>query len=204
MDFINNTPFVFFREGWAICGCGKSYQLHKIDEHMSNTFAGFCEYGIRIGKKRPYQCICGTDFDTQDDAERHVELKYAKCMDTALKIDARECKVCNLEFNGPVQLKRHMNTNGHKNKVDQPLKCKVCNIKCRGQKEMTAHLKTKKHLARVEGPPLELECKLCNIRCLSQKQMKTHLATKKHIKNGCTSSPLIDNQDDSQNSRKGR
>lgn len=182
MEFINNTPFIFFKEGWYICGCGKSCESHKINSHMDKTFQGYCIEGICMGKKRPYQCICGVEFDTQDHCEDHVNRKDGMCMTNALKLDLRECKVCGLDFNGPVQLKRHLKTKGHKNKVEQPLYCKICNIKCRGDIEMKNHLQTKKHLANLEGPPLDLECKVCNIKCLSQKQIKAHLATKKHIK----------------------
>lgn len=187
MEFINNTPFVFFREGWYICGCGKSCQLHQINAHMSVEFPRCCQEGISIGKHRPYQCICGYSFDTQDDCENHIERTESKCMETALKLKSRECDLCNLEFKGIGELNRHLKTKTHIEKAkgthkDISLYCKVCRITCSTKVKMETHLKTKKHLARAEAPPLDLECKICNIKCVSQPQIRKHLETKKHLK----------------------
>lgn len=188
MEFINNTPFVYYRDDtWYLCGCGKSCQTHRIAEHMSVEFPGFCQDGIRVGKNRLYQCICGSDFDNQDDCEQHVYKRQSKCMEYALKSRSRECNICSLEFAGIGELKRHLKTKTHLEKVngtykDISLHCKVCDIDCSTKVKMEIHLKTKKHLARAESPPLELECKICNIKCLSQKQIKAHLETKKHLK----------------------
>jgi hypothetical protein len=182
MEFINNTPFVFFREGWNICGCGRSCKACDIDLHMSKVFPGFCVDGIRVGKRSLYQCICGMEFSNSDDSENHITITESKCMINALKLDSRECKVCGLDFNGPAQLERHKKTRRHKNKIEQPLLCKVCNIRCLSAATLETHLKTKKHINRLNGPPLDLECKLCDIKCLSQKQMQAHLKTKKHLK----------------------
>lgn len=193
MNFINNTPFIFFHEGWGICGCGKSLELHKIHSHMSELFPGFCVNGIRIGKKLPYQCICGRDFTNDEDSADHVDITDFKCIKNAIKLDSRECKICGLDFNGPVQLKRHESTKRHIRKIEKPLHCKICDIDCHSKTTYETHLQTKKHLARVEAPPLDLECKLCKIKCLSQNQMKAHLQTKKHakwIQSSSSESPL--------------
>jgi hypothetical protein len=155
---------------------------------MNKKFTGFCENGIRIGKKRQYQCICGMEFSNDDDSSKHIEDTEYKCIEDALKLESRECKICQIDFNGPMELERHKKTKKHIEKErgtynDISLHCIVCDIKCTTKLRMETHLKTKKHLARVESPPLELECKLCNIKCLSQKQIKAHLETKKHKKN---------------------
>lgn len=165
-----------------------SCQLSMIPRHMSEHFPGWCMNDVRINKFNQYQCMCGTTFNDQDTCENHIQNSDAICMELALKRKSRECDICDIQFNGSGELKRHLKTKGHIEKasgkyVDIPLFCKVCNIKCASKALMEVHLQTKKHLSRLEGPPLELECKLCNIKCLSQKQMKIHIQTKKHIKN---------------------
>lgn len=184
----SKTLFIKDDIGWYVCGCGHSTILPKIELHMSPDFPGYCSEGIRVGKTKYYQCICGSEFDDQETCEKHILKKESKCMENALKYKSRSCNICDLEFRGCVELTRHNQTKGHIQKLSGTYKevdlfCKLCNIKCLSRNLMEKHLQTKKHLNKLNEPSLDLECKVCNIKCLSQKQMKAHLATKKHIKN---------------------
>lgn len=171
--------------GWHICGCGKASSLSGIPEHISKEFEGYCKEGCRRGKKSLYQCICGTEFTTQEDCEKHVLKVDGRCLAAALKYKNANCEICDVMCGTPAGLKRHCETKRHKEKVTPTypsLECKICNIVCRSKNELQEHLTTKKHKRLSEGPALNLECSVCNIKCLSQAQMKKHLETKKHLK----------------------
>lgn len=173
--------------GWHICGCGKAATLSTIADHMSKDFAGYCREGCRRGKKSLYQCICGTEFSTQEDCEKHILKVDGRCLTTALKYKSVNCDICDVMCRTPAGLKEHCQTKRHKERAngtfkDISLECSVCNIKCLSKALMETHLTTKKHKRLSETPPLNLECSVCNIKCLSQAQMKKHLSTKKHIK----------------------
>jgi hypothetical protein len=171
--------------GWHICGCGKAATLSTIPEHMRKDFEGYCEVGIRRGKKSLYQCICGTEFATQEDCEKHILKVDGRCLDAALKYKSVNCGICDIMCGTPAGLKRHLETRHHKEKVNPTypsLECKTCNITCSSYANMETHLATKKHKRLSEEPSLNLECSVCNIKCLSQAQMKKHLETKKHMK----------------------
>jgi len=158
-------------------------ELDELREHLKVFDGTFCGFGLQYVSSNEVKCICGKVFPNKIKASCHADYvrcfvqvaSYCKKCELQFKSVAHfkvhcetkkhiegdgptiknlKCEVCDIQKCwGPKQMKAHLLTAKHKQRVEEgtlPRTCDVCQITCKGQKQMTAHLKTAKHQSRTK------------------------------------------------------
>lgn len=155
---------------------------------------------VKRTQERHYLCrLCGrVDDDHGNEAEFQRHLSSWGHKIRSMQREALFCKICELQFNYPSELKKHVASKSHKHKEDPSLKpelkCDICNVTFAYKVEETRHLASKKHAKRANpSPESESYCKVCERDYKFPSQLLLHLMTAKHLSktNSCVSSPDI-------------
>ena len=111
------------------------------------------------------------------------------------QMEAKCCKLCDLQFRYLSHYNAHLKTKGHALKANPELKseikCDACQFKFRTPAEYKRHIASARHKKTVNPPKSSTFCEICDKDYKFASNMKVHLETAKHKRNLAKTDSLV-------------